>query len=787
MHFFADNIHNESPKNEVAGYPPATEPAKPLYLFKNPLDRGRIVVTLVNNHGGFMFHFNAVIGILAFSTIVAGGLVWVALRQQETRGREPFCWMMASVALWLATSTLELSSNSLLFKILISKFQYLGVSSVALFWLLFVLRYTHHDRYLTRLGIGLLWVIPAITMMLAATNDLHGWVWPSVAEVPVPGGVAARFEHGPAVVLISVYSYILLAIGTLVLAKIAFRFPAIYRRQAVTMVVAAVLPWTGNLIYLMGLSPVPWLDLTPLMFAAAGVLVALTVFRFRLLEALPIAHDVVFWGMSDGVAVMDSSGRLLDVNPAARQLLGVGDQSVGALGQDVFAAWPELKSLCRSPVSAECECRINGPDGLRWFHARYLTVTMDGKSAGRLLTLRDVTAQRQAEEEKRALESQFQQTQRLESLGIMAGGVAHDFNNLLMVISGNLEFLRSGLVPGHHALKDLAEAERALQRASQLTHQLLAYSGKSQLAAEAVDVNQLLREMVPMLELSAAKKVALTFRLAAHVRPVRADLSQIRQVIMNLVLNGVEAMGQNTGEVAVSTGCGFCDGSLFANMWLHEELPDGDYVWLDISDTGEGIPPEMLSHIFDPFFTTKFVGRGLGLAAVLGIVRGHKGAIQVESSPGKGTTFRIYLPALDVTDELNGHDGGGSLVTHGRGFGRILLVDDEPVLRSVGWRMLETMGYEVVEAEDGLAGVEVFKEHQDSLRCVVMDLTMPRMNGDQALARIWEIKPDMPALIVSGYPPPQLVFKNRHHAKLGFLPKPFTRDQLSGKLKEILR
>ena len=264
---------------------------------------------------------------------------------------------------------------------------------------------------------------------------------------------------------------------------------------------------------------------------------------------------------------------------------------------------------------------------------------------------RDFTERKRAEEEQLRLEQQLLHAQKLESLGVLAGGIAHDFNNILMAIMGNADLALIRLAKESPAVENLHRIEQAAARAADLAKQMLAYSGKGKFVVEEINLNRLLEEMLHMLEVSISKKAVLRLNPHPHLPSVEADATQMRQIIMNLVINASEAVGDKSGVIAITTGCIDCDRNYLKDVWLDENLTDGLYVYLEIADTGCGMDKETLSKLFDPFFTTKFTGRGLGMAAVLGIVRGHKGAIKVYSEPGKGTTFKILLPASSRPEE----------------------------------------------------------------------------------------------------------------------------------------
>jgi len=384
----------------------------------------------------------------------------------------------------------------------------------------------------------------------------------------------------------------------------------------------------------------------------------------------------------------------------------------------------------------------------------------------------DVTARKRAEEERSRLEAQVQQAQKLESLGVLAGGIAHDFNNLLVGILGNADLALDELGPSSPARATVQEIVTAAKRAAELTRQLLAYSGKGRFIIGPVDINDLVREMAHLLDVSISKKALLRYNFASGLPAVMADASQIRQIVMNLIVNASEALEEKSGAIVITTGVMQCDRDYLKSMHLDEDLPDGLYVYFEVSDTGCGMDAETRDRIFDPFFTTKFTGRGLGLAAVLGIVRGHNGAIKVYSEPGRGTTFKVLLPAVE-TPAACGHEPHAVTGGAWRGSGTILLVDDEPTVRALGTRILQRAGFEVITARDGREAVDLFRAQPDTIVCVLLDLTMPRLGGEDAYRELRRIRPDVCVVLSSGYNEQEVSQRFAGKKLAGFIQKPY--------------
>jgi signal transduction histidine kinase/ActR/RegA family two-component response regulator len=383
--------------------------------------------------------------------------------------------------------------------------------------------------------------------------------------------------------------------------------------------------------------------------------------------------------------------------------------------------------------------------------------------------LQEIAERKAAEARRRRLETKLLQAQKLESLGVLAGGIAHDFNNLLMAILGNASLALEAVPVDDPVRRFLQEIESATQRASGLTNQMLAYSGRGRFVVESIDVSTVTRGMADLLEVSVSKKAKLVYELGSGLPLVEADATQVGQVVMNLITNASEALGEDGGTVTLRTGVLLLDGDYLSECILGEDAQEGPYVFVEVSDDGEGMEDETVTKIFDPFFTTKFTGRGLGLASVLGIVRGHRGAMRVASAPGNGTRFTVLLPTVDGAPEGDRADTDAM----GRPLkGTVLLVDDDPAVRRVIRTALETHGYRAIVAEDGRDGLRAFRRNSDDLLCVVLDMTMPVLDGRQAFEGIREIS-NVPVILISGYAREEAAKSFAGQTELDFLQKPF--------------
>ena len=476
--------------------------------------------------------------------------------------------------------------------------------------------------------------------------------------------------------------------------------------------------------------------------------------------------------------------RILAVNPAYEGALGLKPESVtGRLATDAFGETP--------PRFIDVYGRVAETGEPTAFEAfldvidKHFAISVFSPSKGQFaLVASDITALKRAEAERRQLDAQVQHAQKLESLGVLAGGIAHDFNNLLVGILGNAD-LAMGRVSHVSPVRDhLRDIERAARRAADLCRQMLAYSGKGRFVVEPLDLSELVREMAHMLEVAVAKNVVLRYEFAENLPVVEADATQLRQVVMNLITNASEAVGEKSGVVMVRTGAMECESDYLSETYLDDSLEPGFYAFVEVSDTGCGMDRETLAKIFEPFFTTKFTGRGLGLAAVLGIVRGHRGALKIYSEVGKGTTFRVLLPVVEAsvrhTTELAEELGDW------RGEGTVLLVDDEETVRAVGKRMLEQVGFCVQVASDGREAVELFEEDGDDIVCVVLDLTMPHMDGEEAFRQLRRLRPKVKVVLSSGYNEQEVINRFAGKGLAGFIQKPYQSDALWRTVKRVL-
>lgn len=544
--------------------------------------------------------------------------------------------------------------------------------------------------------------------------------------------------------------------------------------------------------------------------------------RTQELRASEERYRTLFTTIPEAVLMVGEGGVVLQGNEVAERTFGrKGRDLVGLSLQELVRgdAIPQvLEGLQRIREMGEGAFEapfLSGTGEVRYFEVSGRSVEFQG-SRSLLLVGRDVTERRLIEEERRKLQAQIQQAQKMESLGVIAGGIAHDFNNLLVGILGNASLVLMDLEPGHPAREHLQQIELAARRAAELTEQILTYAGKGKANLEELSLPALVREMRILMEPALSKKAELRLQLAEGVPPVKADPAQIRQVLMNLILNASDALGGESGTIEVRVRTVVADRELLRRSFVGQDLPEGKYVSLEVEDTGCGMDGETLARIFDPFFTTKFTGRGLGLASTLGIVRGHSGAILVQSHPGRGTNFQILFPPAHGERRQAGGGGGPASVPGdgsppaptprdpsppgeepsipcgeggdgGGGWRRevVLVVDDEAAVRRFAGCVLNRAGFSILEAGTGEEGVQRFQAHREEIAAVLLDLTMPGMDGREVLKRVRSISPEVPVILSSGYSQEAALQGLGDGPATRFLRKPYSPSALRGLVLEL--
>ncbi|RME19135.1 MAG: PAS domain S-box protein [Deltaproteobacteria bacterium] len=489
----------------------------------------------------------------------------------------------------------------------------------------------------------------------------------------------------------------------------------------------------------------------------------------------------------DAILHTDRETRILMANRRAAALAGIDrpERLHGALAAEILkfpasgTCIEDLKGDNVPSVLGGIECEFLRADGTTVpVEISASVLREDGEPSGFIFVVRDITERKQLEQERRNMERKLLHAQKLESMGVLAGGIAHDFNNLLMGILGNASLALADLEPHHPALDAVRRVEQSAVRAAELTSQMLAYSGKGKFVVRKVNLSELVREMTELLRVSVAKSAALRLELDDSLPPVEADASQLRQVVMNLITNASEAIGDESGVITVFTGTQEVGGDYLDGTLIGDGLEAGKYVVLEVTDTGCGMDEQTRSRMFDPFFTTKFTGRGLGLAAVLGIVRGHGGTIKVYSESGRGTTVKVLLPA--ASGEAEGEGLKSKSIERIDLSGRtVLVVDDEEMVRTVAREILERAGARVILASSGRQCLELYSQQKGGIDLVLLDTTMPGLSGEETFRKLRELDPDVRVVLSSGYNAQEVTSRFAGKPLSGFLQKPYrARDLL---------
>ena len=495
----------------------------------------------------------------------------------------------------------------------------------------------------------------------------------------------------------------------------------------------------------------------------------------------------------DGITITDLDGRILLSSPEACRIFGHAQGEGESVDLLEFVA-PEDRARARSTLQRLRQGTQPGPGEYRGLRQDGSLVEMEvncglihggqGQAVKMVFIVRDISERRKAEAERAALESRNRQLQKSESLGRMAGAIAHHFNNQLQTVMANLELMSRG--PEAQELgKWLAGARRASERAADVSRLMLAYLGQTAREQEPTFLADLCRQALPVIQDTLSELGEVETELPVPGPIVRANTGQLRQVLANLLLNAREAMGEGRGGIRLRLGtCWAAEIPAvhrFPVSWTPGEV---EHAFLEVADSGCGIAEPDLEKLFDPFFSTKFVGRGLGLSVVLGIVQAHGGAVTVESRTGRGSTFRVYLPVcsegVPTLPEL------AQRVSELQGAGTVLLVDDDPSLLESTGAVLEMLGFGLLTARDGLEALEVFRQHRGRIRCVITDLTMPRMDGWETLAALRQLDPALPVILASGYDREQIMAETRPDRPSAFLAKPFNLRGLREALGQAL-
>jgi PAS domain S-box-containing protein len=850
----------------------------------------------------YFYHPYAIL--LTCAVAISAALGIAVLKNRPTLGTHSFAVLMGAVCMWAFLSIFEVISYDLPIKLFSGSFKYLFIVTVPVAWFTFSLYYSNRARRLSGRHLALLAIVPILTLLLIATNGYHHLVFRSITWHRGNNLLLPVRQFGIWFWVHTVYSYVLLFLGFLFLARSTIDSQRIYRSQGLSLLIAALAPWVCNMLFLFASDPSPRLDLTPFAFTISGLAVMWGIVRYRLLDIVPIARDIVIQNMNDGVIVMDNRQRILDLNPAAVELVGAQQATlIGQPAAQALAWWPQLPqpdafNEANPPLFMEMEHRTP---------QRHLQIAISHlvhkeKPIGHLVTLRDITgvkktqdALRQSEErfkslsenapviiftlddagtityvnpawkailgherkdligrpfsalftdeqrntldemfgqlirgqakilentirfpkkngekgvfdltaavnsdddgritgiigfakdisEEERLQAQLFQSQKMEAIGTLAGGVAHDFNNLLMGMQANISLLRLENETIEQHQEKLKRIEEQIQCGASLTRQLLGYARKGKYVVSAIDVHPLIEETLQVVQ-RTNKNIRIHRTLNATPAILAADRGQIELVLLNLFVNAVDAMPKGGDLTVVTT---LTEHPQSRTLWP-ERVEPGRYIEIKVTDTGVGMDSCTMERIFEPFFTTKEIGRGtgLGLASVYGVVKNHHGHIRVESCVGQGSTFVLLFP---IAATANGQPVPTSttpaaaypLARH------VLLVDDEaPILEYIG-EMIYSLGFKVLLAGSGLEAIRLFKANHAVIDFVVLDMIMPDTDGRQVFQALKAVDPEVKVIIASGYglsEQSQSILEQGPHI---MLPKPFTRDELAEAIAKIL-
>jgi signal transduction histidine kinase/ActR/RegA family two-component response regulator len=636
----------------------------------------------------------------------------------------------------------------------------------------------------------------AAAWLLMITNPWHGqFLTPVLGERDAPGWGVALMAHGS-------FAIVVVTIALSAWATRRHPSPDVRHKMGI-LALASLLALVTGLLYVYVPTALRGLAVgVGLVLASAIVLYGIQ--RRRLFNPLPIALPELLRRDPAGTLLLDRGGRLLLWNPAAEGLLEdlplepelpllhtlAWRLESARSGERMRSSQALIRMLTEEKIPTQRHVfRYVGGSAERWLQLALVPIpSRRGELAAVCLRIEDVTVLERVERERRTLAEQARHAEKSQSLGLMAGGVAHDFNNLLTAIGGHTDLALDEASQDAPVRKHLEAIRQATELAAEWTQQLLAYAGRTRTKAEPVALSKLVADSIRPLASSLPSQIALRTELAEDVPVLEGASIQLRELVMHLVTNAAEAIGEEPGVLTIRTGATRLDAERIRREGLEEHLEAGEYALLEVGDSGGGMDADTRRRIFEPFFSTKFQGRGRGLVVVFGIVRAHRGAISVESEPGRGTTFRVWLPAAAAAraavDQVERSEVSGQKAR--RGSGTILVVDDQASVRRLARAILERAGFHVLSARDGADAVARYREHAGRIRLVLLDLTMPEMGGAEALRAIRRIDAGARVLLSSGFDEVDALSALASEGIGGFVHKPYRPDELLAKIHRAL-
>ncbi|MGI5835570.1 MAG: histidine kinase N-terminal 7TM domain-containing protein [Chloroflexota bacterium] len=705
---------------------------------------------------------------VAAISAVSGIWVWGHL---SVRGARTLALILLTCAAWCIGYALELGSTTLSIKLFWVKLQYISITTVPLALFLFTARFSGHEQWLTSRKLAMLSLVPMISISLVFTNEQHQLFWTSASLVDTGSFTAVVFDRGMWFWVHTLYSYIMGCGVILLLVQLLLQSVHLYRWQATALLFLGLVPWFGNLLYLSNVNPFPHFDITPPTLALATLLFSWSVSWLRMGDILAVSRDAIIEGMGDAVIVLDSQDRVVSINPAVEAVFERTAREM--VGRSIRETLPELWSGDSGYAAASGtrkEITLSGANGPRFYDARLSPIQdWQGHLVSQVIVLRDIT-------DRKRLEEQLLRAQRMETAGRIAGQVAHDFNNLLAPLIAYPDLIKAQLPESHPAVPFCDAMQEAADRMVAINEDMMALGRRGHFDQQVVNLNQLVKDAVDQM-IDTPETLKISLHLCDDLLSISGSPAQLLRVIVNLISNAREAM-QDDGLITIRTENVYVDRP-FGEI---EPIPIGEYVRLQLQDTGSGISAEIRSRIFDAFFTTKKTRRrgcGLGLSIIQAIVGDHKGYLDLESEVGKGTTFSVYLPicrdAPEVKPEWELRGGSETL----------LVVDDDRLQRDVTRQLLERLGYRVVEAASGGEALAYLAENPVDL--ILLDMIMPPgIDGTETYRRALEIRPNTPAIIVSGFAESERVREAQRLGAGAYIRKPVNQERLARATRDAL-